>query len=155
MVHSQNPRLPILGLMDFDPDGLYIFHCYCYGSRGLNLFTSPILGILWLGIKSSQLLQWGDGADRSRVGSGRQPRHAGSALSLEPMIYLSHRDRKAAIGTLSRLNQEVEAPGNFLHLRRELQVMLMMGVKAEIQQLDDGGNLAEWLDSELENVLAN
>lgn len=33
-----------------------------------------------------------------------------------------------------------------LDCRRELQVMLFLGIKAEIQGVDNGGDLTEWLD---------
>jgi hypothetical protein len=35
----------------------------------------------------------------------------------------------------------------------ELQRMLMIGTKCEIQWIDDSGNLAAWLDDELLGVL--
>jgi hypothetical protein len=34
-------------------------------------------------------------------------------------------------------------------MRRELQVMLMMGVKTEIQSLDNSGSISAWVDHEL------
>lgn len=40
-----------------------------------------------------------------------------------------------------------------MELQRELQVMLMMGIKAEIQWLDEAGNLTEWLDAKLGRML--
>lgn len=41
--------------------------------------------------------------------------------------------------------EHVENP----RILRELQVMLLLGVKAEIQALDNLGNLPDWLDEKL------
>lgn len=44
--------------------------------------------------------------------------------------------------------------GREMEWRRELQAMLMLNVKAEIQILsEEKGGLPEWLDIKLENVL--
>lgn len=35
-VNANNPNLPILGLMDLDPDGVSILRCYRHGSKRLS-----------------------------------------------------------------------------------------------------------------------
>ena len=36
-----------------------------------------------------------------------------------------------------------------MELHKELQVMLFLGTKAEIEWLDESGNLCQWLDYEI------
>ena len=38
-------------------------------------------------------------------------------------------------------------------MTRELQVMLALGVKAEIEWLDESGDLSSWLDDEIGEAL--
>lgn len=61
------------------------------------------------------------------------------------LISLTPRDRRMAIKTLQRDSLEEE-------WRRELQVMLMLGAKAEIQIINsaDGAGLGIWLDKKLQ-----
>lgn len=65
---------------------------------------------------------------------------------------LSTRDRKVAVGILEKLIDVKDDP-EVVEVQRELQVMLMMGVKAEIQWLDEAGNLTDWLDFKLGQLL--
>lgn len=76
--------------------------------------------IQWMGVRSADIVRCG--ADK--VG----------------LLALKERDRRIAGKMLHRDGLEAE-------WRRELQVMLMLGVKAEIQILSEGvGGLEEWLD---------
>jgi meiotic recombination protein SPO11 len=38
-------------------------------------------------------------------------------------------------------------------MRRELQLMLVVGVKAEIEWLDESGDLCSWLDGKISEAL--
>lgn len=70
----------------------------------------------------------------------------------DPVSFLSTRDRKVAVGILEKL-LDVKDDAEVVEAQRELQVMLMMGVKAEIQWLDEAGNLTDWLDFKLGKLL--
>lgn len=74
----------------------------------------------------------------------------------DPISQLTLRDRASASSALKRsidpaLDDDSDA--DVLELRRELQVMLMLGVKTEIQWLDDAGSLTEWLDQRLRVII--
>lgn len=60
---------------------------------------------------------------------------------------LSSRDRKVALETLRSLSADENDEDS--HYLGELQVMLMLNVKAEIQAVDNLGDIATWLDSKL------
>lgn len=167
----QNPQLPILVLVDFDPDGLNIFRCYRY-----SLCSSPSGGVdatnagaSWMGVKSSHLCQLTAQQDGSETCpaelASRHARHLSrsgvtarrpisSTDSRDPVAYLSSRDRKSAVDTLAKLSSLSPQDNEASELNRELQVMLMMSVKAEIQWLDDAGDLSSWLDKAIGATLS-
>ena len=117
--------LPVWGLVDFDPDGLAILSTYKYGSIAMahenGDLCAPRLG--WLGLRSEHLLDTDN-------------QHATSAL-----LNLSNRDRNKA---RKMLEQDILAEdGVEMIWRNELQTMLLLNVKAELQFLDsipDGMN---------------
>lgn len=118
--------------MDFDPDGIAIMSNYKYGSQALSHENSAlnIASLQWLGVKSSDICQdmvEGDGKEQS-------------------LLCLSKRDRKKAVKMLES-SEVVWEGGLEQSWRRELQVMLMLGVKAEMEALskkDDG--LMDWVE---------
>ncbi|KAL2754853.1 hypothetical protein ACRALDRAFT_2107051, partial [Sodiomyces alcalophilus JCM 7366] len=131
LVQSTRPQLPIYCLADFDPDGIGIMRCYKHGSRSLSHEThidAPRLR--WLGFKSSDVT----------VASG----------SCRPSVTapMSIRDRRRAEKLLSTLDEESH-DWEELECRRELQVMMFLGVKAEIQGVDGMGEVEDWLDAKL------
>ena len=167
LAHSGFPQLPIFVLVDYDPDGLNIFRCYRY-APGRSAVPSSVenAGIRWLGIKSSNLLEFETVSRRTRsspvqdeerrnhhdaqTGSSRTSNASiASTHCREPISQLTARDRKSAIGTLSKVSKVSPRDNEAAELQRELQVMLIMGVKAEIQWLDDSGDIVEWLDETL------
>jgi meiotic recombination protein SPO11 len=88
--------------------------------------------INWLGVKSKDIV----------------PREESATAGL---LRLSDRDRRIASRMLERpeFQEGVES-----EWRRELQVMLVLNCKAEIQILSDGGALLEeWLDMKLTRAL--
>ena len=106
---------PIYAMVDFDPDGIAILSTYKYGSDNLAHETSHLClpHIQWLGLRSEHVL------------SGTTT-HADQGL-----LTLTARDRKKARKMLAwQVLQEDKS------LRRDLQVMLMLNVKAELQLLD-------------------
>lgn len=62
---------------------------------------------------------------------------------------MTPRDRRIAGKMLEK--EMFEEAGCESEWRRELQVMLMLNVKAEIQILGNGERLAEWLDGKLKD----
>lgn len=146
------PDVPIFVLADFDPDGINIFHCYLYGSGRLISDTSTYnRSIRWLGIKSCHVVSLAPFLHES----GQQDvltALSGSISNLNSRSYaleLSLRDRKSIVDTLERYISRGDSSLINLKLRRELQIMQMLGYKAEIQFLDDSGNLDAWLDYNL------
>jgi meiotic recombination protein SPO11 len=134
--------LPIFALVDFDPDGLGIMSTYKYGSVSLAHENSKLAvpRIRWLGLKSSDIFQ-------------RTVDQNGAALKDKVgLIKLSSRDRRIATRMLKR--ECFEEKGREEEWRRELQVMLMLNVKAEIQMLNGGmGGLEAWLNEKLREAL--
>ncbi|PWY79603.1 meiotic recombination protein spo11 [Aspergillus heteromorphus CBS 117.55] len=121
-------------LVDSDPDGMSIMSTYKYGSvafshenRNLNL---PALQ--WLGVRTSDVV-----AGASRLDHGG-------------VLSLTQRDRKKVVAMLAK-HPVWAADGPEPEWRAELQVMLMLNVKAEIEVLyeGEGEGLVGWLDRRL------
>ncbi|KAJ4373462.1 endodeoxyribonuclease [Didymella sp. IMI 355093] len=142
------PHVPIYAFMDLDPDGIAIMTTYKYGSYRLaheevKHMDAPALSLpnlRWLGVKSHHvnLAQASeDGIDTS------------ATSGLQGMMRLTTRDRSKAMRMLEwDLCTET---GPELEWRRELQTMLMLNTKAEIQILDElPGGVVSFLSSELE-----
>ncbi|KAI9676345.1 MAG: hypothetical protein M1817_000502 [Caeruleum heppii] len=122
-------RPAIYGLMDFDPDGLGILSTYKHGSVALAHENAQLVvpSISWLGLQSRdlQLLD--------------------STVEGLELIRLTVRDRRKAISMLKK-GLFAEGGGE-PRWRRELQVMLILNVKAEIQIMSNvDGGLQRWLD---------
>ncbi|KAL7823658.1 Spo11/DNA topoisomerase VI subunit A [Trichoderma gracile] len=168
LVRFNCPQIPVFVLADYDPDGLNILRYYRLKSGIVpRERRSQAPEIRWLGIKSQDLLLLETRLDQSVTPSpvDLQPpnsqssdQSASSRTSIsstecrDPISALSVRDRKLAVGMLEKLRETRDDP-DAIELQRELQVMLMMGIKAEIQWLDEAGNLTEWLDVKLGQML--
>lgn len=168
LIRFNCPQIPIFALVDYDPDGLNIFRCYRFKSNtAIQETDATAPGIRWLGIKSQDLLEYERYLNHSTRHSSTSQQSPTSQSSQEsnsskssisstecrdPVSFLSTRDRKVAVGILEKLLDIKDDP-EVVEAQRELQVMLMMGVKAEIQWLDEAGNLADWLDFKLEQLL--
>ncbi|KAL6879230.1 Spo11/DNA topoisomerase VI subunit A [Trichoderma novae-zelandiae] len=168
LVRFNCPQIPIFVLADYDPDGLNILRHYRLKSDVVSRETdSKAPEIRWLGIKSQDLLERETHIDQlvrpspidlQPTNSQSSEESASSKASIsstecrEPISALSVRDRKLAVGILEKLQDTRDDPDS-LELQRELQVLLMMGIKAEIQWLDEAGNLTEWLDFKLGQML--
>ncbi|KAI9047189.1 hypothetical protein LZ554_008643 [Drepanopeziza brunnea f. sp. 'monogermtubi'] len=126
LLSTSHPSIAILALVDFDPDGIGIMATYKHGSQSLaHEQDLAVPSVRWLGVRSGDIGGVG-------VGEG------------EPgLLRLSARDRRVAVRMLERGGQ-VDA-----EWMRELRVMLVLNVKAEIQILGGGRRLAEWLDEKL------
>ena len=119
---------PVYGLFDFDPDGMGILSVYKYSSTTLEHETEDLKcsNMRWIGINSSDLLTVANHGDENDI------------------LSLSRRDRKRATGMLSR--EPLLEGGLEPTWRREVQVMLLLNIKAEIQVLQshDSG-LGSWI----------
>ncbi|KAL4903503.1 hypothetical protein BDW74DRAFT_179919 [Aspergillus multicolor] len=120
-------------LVDGDPDGMAIMSTYKYGSMAhvqenerLNLPS-----LRWLGLRTSEAVS-GLGLDGD-----------------EALIPLTERDRKKIAGMLSR-SPVWAFDGPEVEWRVELQRMLVLNVKAEIEIIyDREGGLEGWLEREM------
>lgn len=164
LIHGHYDRVPILVLVDCDPDGINIFRCYRDGISRQNSHTDT--AVYWLGIKTSQVYELGatqpsaldpdDGVeqDSQPTQSSIDSRTSLSSTSCrDPVSRLTSRDRKLAIGMLRRLEDSCQNDEQSVEMKRELQMVLCMGVKAEIQWLDESGNLTGWLDQQISIVM--
>ena len=118
--------------MDFDPDGVGILYTYKYSSIALAHESAQLRAptMQWLGLRSKDLLFLDDVVDGMGV------------------LRLSLRDRRKARQLLKK--EELDEGGEEADCRRDLQVMLLLNVKAEIQILSNlEGGLGRWLEKEL------
>lgn len=109
----------VFGLADYDPDGIAILDVYKYGSAAMrheNL-ELRVEKLSRLGLNSRHVITCQDVA------------HADQAL-----LTLSARDRNKACKMLERCSEDGEDDG--FNTRRELQIMLILNIKAELQLLD-------------------
>ncbi|KAM0561588.1 hypothetical protein ACHAPJ_002756 [Fusarium lateritium] len=155
-LHTRYPQLPIMGLFDYDPDGVKILRCYRYGSDRLSHEADlDTQALQWLGIKSTHLVR--DYPGPSSVGSG--PSSQSSQVSItstscrDPVSYLSVRERTMAVSILKKIASSSTHDIEISEMRRELQLMIVLGVKAEIEWLDESGDICSWLDGEIGETL--
>ena len=122
-----------MSLVDFDPDGIGIMSTYKHGSMNLAHENEDLLvpSMEWLGLRSRDMVEGGE--------------------ANEGLLKLTNRGRRVSMRILGRdicgENSEEK------EWRRELQVMLMMNRKAEIQILGNGDALQKWLDRKLQDRL--
>ena len=131
------PSPSVLALTDFDPDGIAIMSTYKHGSQQLSHETEKLKvpSIQWLGIKSANV----------KHNIDRMDDHDSQGL-----LSLSLRDRKKAVKMLEN-NVVFAEDGSEQEWRRELQVLMMLGAKAEMEILDERSEgLAEWVEQKLE-----
>ncbi|KAI9830328.1 MAG: hypothetical protein M1819_005709 [Sarea resinae] len=142
--------LPVFGLVDFDPDGLAILSTYKYGSHNMAHENAAlnVPRMQWLGIRSHDLLAPRPGTDSYEGIQHQRPHYSSSASAHDGgsgILKLTARDRNRAT---KMLEWEILAQdGPETEWRRELQVMLVLNVKAEIQVLWEAEEgLLGWLE---------
>jgi meiotic recombination protein SPO11 len=149
----QRPTTPIYCLADFDPDGLSIFHTYKYGSKLLaHEPDSTVPNIRWIGLASDVVHQPGVVSEQGLLElTARDRQRAKHMLEWNPEVgsaevSSSHASISSAITTADFVNQSASTAA----FRRELQVMLVLGYKAEIELLEcqDGG-IVQWLSKKM------
>ena len=120
-------------LADFDPDGMAVMSTYKHGSWNLSHESAQLLvpGLQWLGTRSKDVLV-GANDDDSKC-----------------LLRLSRRDRQKAKKMLEN-SAVFREDGEEVEWRRELQVMLMLNVKAEMEVLEEReGGMAGWVEGRL------
>lgn len=142
------PSRSAYALTDFDPDGIAIMSTYKYGSATLSHeaqhLTAPCLQ--WLGLRSDdvfplfQLKHVGGNASQANTSENHD----------RGLLKLSLRDRKKAAKLLEN-NSAFQEHGKEPEWRREIQVMLMYGYKAEMECLDMEGAsvLVNWVKTKM------
>ena len=131
--HANMQPPPIYVLADFDPDGMAVMSTYKHGSWNLSHESAQLLvpGIEWLGIRSTDIITT-DTGDKSN-----------------DLLRLSARDRHKATKMLEN-SAVFREDGSEEEWRRELQVMLMLNVKAEMESLGEReGGVDGWVDEKL------
>ncbi|EXJ91992.1 hypothetical protein A1O3_00542 [Capronia epimyces CBS 606.96] len=138
LLDNAHTPIQIFGLFDWDPDGIMILKCYLYGSKNLaQEHCSIVPEMRWIGVKAEDITTLG---------------HAHGEL-----LPLSMRDRAIAASMLASeewRNDTGEMLPGLQEGIADLQRMLMLGRKAEIQILgygDDG--IEPWLVKKLRNGL--
>jgi meiotic recombination protein SPO11 len=139
-------------LVDFDPDGLAIMSTYKYGSIRLaheNVSTNgtPALSLprlSWLGVRSHHV---------GRAPVSESGTRNGAISAAQGLMRLTQRDRKKACRMLEWDTCREDGPEPAW--RCELQTMLMLNIKAEMQALEERpGGLASWVEGELRGTTA-
>lgn len=158
-VHNTRPGMPIYALVDYDPDGVNIFRCYKWGSAALEHEEEAKLPSLqWLGIKSCDLRDTpNEGPMEPPIESNTrpQPTITSRRVTTPPAgpsnrpLRLTQRDRKLAVKLLGDLANETDHDGVIAEAVLELQRMLMANMKAEIQAMNDDGDISTYLERKL------
>ncbi|KAI0599287.1 Spo11/DNA topoisomerase VI subunit A [Biscogniauxia sp. FL1348] len=155
LLHAAFPRLPFYALVDFDPDGLAIMRTYKCGSLALNHeenITLPSLS--WLGPKSHDILSRSSYVYSGNSSQNITPNHDSPPNLLEVSSVLTVMDRKKGVRLLGKLVAELDQDGSEEDLVCELQIMLILNIKAEIQAIDEAGDMTGWLDNKLSSDLS-
>lgn len=109
---------PVYGLMDYDPDGIAILSTYMRGSSKLIHESESLVvpDMRWIGLRSRHIVD----NDLTHQVQGLMP--------------LTRRDRHKARRMLEQ--KWIFENGEVAEWRSELQVMLVLNLKAELQVLD-------------------
>lgn len=113
---------PVFGLVDYDPDGLAILHTYKFGSKKMSEENAELVvpDIRWMGLRSRDITD----EDHTHRNQG--------------LMTLTLRDRHKARKMLAW--EQHASLAQAAQWRRELQVMLMLNLKAEMQIVDSGSS---------------
>ncbi|KAH0386392.1 DNA topoisomerase IV, alpha subunit, partial [Aureobasidium melanogenum] len=121
---------PVFGLVDYDPDGLAILHTYKHGSKKMSEDNAALIvpRIQWLGLHGRAITD----IDHTNRNQG--------------LMTLTSRDRHKARKMLEWEQNASSDQGP--QWCRELQVMLMLNLKAEMQIVDsDSSGLINMIKS--------
>lgn len=121
-------RLDVFALVDMDPYGVEILATYRFGSVAMawENHRLAVERAEWLGVKSGDLVE--------AVARGGQ---------VEGVARLTARDRKKAVGMLGKTWMQAVP-----EWRSELQKMLFLNIKAEIEMVS-GVGVKEWVEGKI------
>ena len=132
--------------MDFDPDGVAIMSTYKYGSSTLSHETPHLQcpSLHWMGLKSQDVIEVDDSQSNGDIAAGQSGEQKSGFLTM------SERDRTKALKMLEN-NAAVQEGGAEPDWRKELQVMLMFNLKAEMEILDHNQKpgMLQWIVAKL------
>ncbi|CCC08977.1 hypothetical protein SMACR_03194 [Sordaria macrospora] len=177
-LHFVQPRLPMFALVDFDTHGISILRTYQYGSQRLDHEErTKVPRLRWLGIRSSDVLSQTmvtqdpsannqDSQSSQDLSSQESIAYSVDALQDErptkrprtrrtkshpsdSTAPLNEGDREKAVSVLRDICTTARLDSSGREHKLELQRMLMLNVKAEIQAVDDFGDITNWLDERL------
>jgi meiotic recombination protein SPO11 len=125
--------LPVFGLFDYDPYGIDILKCYRSGSKvSAREADLNLPNMHWLGIRSADVV---------------------GLTSTSALLSLTQSDRRRATKLMqSMLSVTGEVPDELNECRSELQSMLLLGCKAEIQILGDG--IGRWTEQKMLDIMS-
>ncbi|KAK4445740.1 Spo11/DNA topoisomerase VI subunit A [Podospora aff. communis PSN243] len=173
-VHTARPQLAMFALVDYDPHGIAILRTYKTGSKRLEHEENVTVPTLrWLGLRSSDVLADTRASNdqtlrASHSSQGVSSQESSNSLqngdldrrpSKRPRLQrrdprnsaalLTRGDRKKAVDVVKDIYANGEADDSTREQFGELQRMLMLNIKAEIQVVDDFGDITNWLDEAL------
>lgn len=124
-------RLVLGAVVDWDPDGVEILGTYRFGSGAMGWERGRLAAerVEWWGVRSADL----------EVAVAR----GGGGGGVDGVLRLTARDRRKARGVLGRAWM-ADVP----EWRRELQVMLFLGVKAETE-IVSGVGMRAWVEGKI------
>ncbi|KAL5117393.1 endodeoxyribonuclease [Pleosporales sp. CAS-2024a] len=150
-IADERPDIPFFALMDWDPDGIAIASTYKYGSYRLAHEDARCKGtrslslakLQWLGVKRQHVSR--TPADQGDADTSAMP-------AMQGLMKLTARDRIKAARMLEWDLCAENGPEPMW--RAELQTMLVLNTKAEMQILEERpGGLARWVSCELRAAL--
>jgi DNA topoisomerase VI subunit A len=145
-------------LIDFDPHGINIYRCYKEPSAHYQL--AGLSRLRWLGVKSEDLsicrasLQNSQQSSQT-YGSQQSQNSQTSAISASEsggyrgMTCLTEKDRRFTVNMLHKVR------GRDNEMVNELQTLLFLNVKCEIQMLNESGDISGYLDYKLGGQLGD
>ncbi|KAK4464739.1 Spo11/DNA topoisomerase VI subunit A [Cladorrhinum samala] len=177
VLHTVRPGLPLFGLVDFDPHGIAILRTYQYGSKRLDHeVDATIPDLKWIGIRSHDIMshnplnadvnlgnhsqstqEWSIQESQLCTRNGSQIERPTKRIRVHKLqdpgdvcAPLTPNDRKKGVEILRDIRSSTEhIVENEMQQMLELQRMLMLNIKAEIQAVDDYGDLTTWLNERL------
>lgn len=174
------PELRLFALVDFDPHGIAILRTFQNGSKRLEHEDDvTVPHMRWLGVRSGDIISHISVFD-DLASQGTESQSSQEVSSQESLVYsevdsqlegdrpakrqkikriqdasesiapLTQGDRKKAIDVMKDICAGDGMDLEVGDLLLELQMMMMLNMKAEIQAVDNFGNITEWLDEKLE-----
>jgi meiotic recombination protein SPO11 len=149
LVHEEDTTVPQLRWLGIRSDQLLpSTHSAAYG--GSSQSSQESVNTSSQSSQDSIVFSDTGGHDELLVPDHRRPSRHYRNGRMGALSQLTPRDRRMAVNMLRTVCQEQEiGEVDDTDQTRELQMMLMLNVKAEIQAVDDLGDITRWLDEKL------